>query len=103
MVAVYVVKDESVLQMVSDFLAAAKPPVELLKATPGSLDRAYTASRALGDRYKLVVTVLEGSSLRREVGLLKRLPGAVELCTSRYSAVIDGVSGRREDRGRVGA
>lgn len=113
LIAVHVLRAEPVLEFVRERLPALEEirvpfkdkPVELDAMPKNLLAKLRRRCAQLDLHYKLVVTVLEGSSIRGQLPVLDRYPMEVEVCTVSYSRVGRGFagSGKPEPRGSLTA
>lgn len=100
LIAVHVLRDEAVLELVRERAPALTEmrtpfqdkPVELY-GIPEDVQAELRARCELIDNYKLVVTVLEGSSLEQQLPVLEQYAMGVEVCTVTYSALRRGMGG----------
>lgn len=87
MIALHVVQNRAVRDVAGPLLA--RPPKEPL-VLYDAIDREqlpslYELCRNSSDSYKLVLTVLPGSTIRSQLGVLDRYSMDVEVCVSVYS------------------
>lgn len=87
MVALYVVEDTTSRQIAGTSLdVGSGRALEVGTAfSEQTREKLYAHCRAMDNRYKLVLTVLEGSSIGRQLGVLEMYSMDVEVCTPRYS------------------
>ena len=94
----HVLRDELVLEMAQSRLPSLLEDewLDLTKLDQDMLDELRQQCSQTELNFKLVVTVLGGSSLEEQLPVLDRYPMQVEVCTVSYSRVWGGFVGRHE-------
>jgi hypothetical protein len=87
MIALYVLEDPTARQIAGASLNGESKRALDVGAVfdEQTRQKLYARCRAMENRYKLVLTVLEGSSIARQLGVLDAYSMDVEVCTPRYS------------------
>ncbi len=87
MVALHILKDAELISVAhQSFRDVNADHVTLHEnITSDDLERLYTTCRRVTHQYKLALTVLEGSTISRQVRVLEKYPMDVEVCTVRYA------------------
>ena len=97
MIAINVLKDKEIAELAKEhFKRDIHGSLSLYEdIDPAALKTLYQKCRKLNNRYKIVLTVLEGSSIRSQLKVLKNYGIDMEVCTplyfSTYSAWTDEV------------
>jgi hypothetical protein len=102
MVGLLVVQDEELIAAARGFRGGYSDRVEMYDDIDESeRRRLHELCRGLGPITKLVVTVLEGSSLARQLAVLRRYQFGVEVCPSVYQRESSSWSEAVQERGSL--
>jgi hypothetical protein len=102
MAGLLVVKDPALVAAAAAFRRNYADRAELFEdISEDDRHRLYELCRAIGPETKLVVTVLEGSSLASQLAVLRRYSLGVEVCQSIYRREYSAWSRAVEERGSL--
>ena len=103
MLAVHVLKDPDVVEAVSGvFRNPDLAGLQIMKGVPPSMREAlYNLCRGLDYRYRVVLTVMNGSSLIEHLGRLEDYQIDFEVCVSKYSRYYSHAAGEYISRGSL--
>jgi hypothetical protein len=86
MIAMYVLKDKEILEMAEGFFKnKGRNPLELYDdISKDDLKKLYERCREIEMGCKIVISVFDGSSIRRQVNALEKYKMDAEVCTVKY-------------------
>jgi hypothetical protein len=87
MVAIHVLKDKEITELAGNYFKNKRPNwVELGQdINKQDLSKLYKKCRDIDNRYKIVLTVLESSTIQGQLKVLENYKMDIEVCTPRYS------------------
>lgn len=103
MIAYYILKDSKVCRLVDKYVnSKSKNWVEVYEDIPENIrEELYKACRSKDNNYKMVVTVMGGSSLLGQLKVLQLYKMDLEVCTSIYSRNYDPLKEVVDERGSL--
>lgn len=85
MVGVHVLKDPQIVQLAERFGLLEKSTVEVYRDLGvDTRELLYEASRQVQARYKVILTVLDGSSIAKQLPVLERHAMDIEVCVPQF-------------------
>ena len=103
MIGLYVYQDEELLAMRDSYFTSKHDDfIELYEAIRGEhLEKMYARCREIESRCKLMLSVYEGSTIRKHLPVLQQYDCDIEVCLSVYQKTFSVWNGRREESGEL--
>lgn len=102
LLAVHGIKSETCIQIMGDtFVSEGTGPLELYKISNEIRNKLYQQCRFLAYPHKIVVTILEGSTVASQVNVLKDYQLDVEVCPVVYSRQYATWAGKTQEFGSL--
>ena len=103
MIAIHVIRDEEIRNLAERYFRNETTEwAELYEdIDEGDLESLREKCREIGNRYKIVITVFEGSSARSDVKILENYKMDVEVCTPTYYRLFSSWTGETRIEGSL--